>query len=391
MIEQVEGTQTRFGQAGLPASAGETAAFAAVMGQHLGPGVNSADGAAGAPGRSRRDGGGTPAFGRTVDLAALAAEELVTQGSPRADVAAATEEMASTGSGGAHAGNSKGRSGPAGSPQSAQVGAEQRSERGSTDRGENKAPDGAGPATRPKGTEATSQGGPPTTAIGSPNTPLAGLGPLSRIAEMTVAMPRMAPSGSIPGTTASSKGVGAGPDRPATSPGIFKATPLPRPPGGGQEPLAAQVRRGLAAVLRQGGGSVLMRLSPEALGQLRIRLDLDGASVSARFDVGGNEARRLLEADLGALRSALEARGLTVEDLRVVVRAEPEATADERDPGTDARGRAHAEDRPESGGEPPDLEEMEEAMAEPWLDVPGGAALDTYGAGLIRLRLDTVA
>lgn len=73
-----------------------------------------------------------------------------------------------------------------------------------------------------------------------------------------------------------------------------------------------QLERGIQAALRQQGGSVTMRLRPDALGDLRIHLDLNGTDVSAMFDVREESARRLLEESVDQLRSALEARGLRV-------------------------------------------------------------------------------
>jgi flagellar hook-length control protein FliK len=162
--------------------------------------------------------------------------------------------------------------------------------------------------------------------------------------------------------------------------------------------------------LRQGGGSVTVRLAPESLGQVRIRLDLDQGSVSARFDVGGPEARRLLEADMGALRSALEARGLSVDDLRVAIRPElaaaeerpRDAGAEAHNPGdqhaggagdrgggdrADARDSRASSERQEAASARPDGE----STVEPWWDTSGGAVFETPQPGLIRLRLDTVA
>jgi len=79
----------------------------------------------------------------------------------------------------------------------------------------------------------------------------------------------------------------------------------------------AQVGRGLAAALKQKGGVVTLRLKPETMGQLLIRLELDGGRVRASFQADHASARDLLASSMDALRTALEARGLTVERLQV--------------------------------------------------------------------------
>jgi flagellar hook-length control protein FliK len=85
--------------------------------------------------------------------------------------------------------------------------------------------------------------------------------------------------------------------------------------------LQTQMERGLGAVLRQGGGSLTMRLKPAALGEVRIHMTMDQGAVRARFESASGEARELMTAGLGALRAALEARGLRVESLEVAADA----------------------------------------------------------------------
>ncbi len=74
----------------------------------------------------------------------------------------------------------------------------------------------------------------------------------------------------------------------------------------------AQVAQGLAAALRQGRGDVTLRLTPKALGELRIELRVREGSVDARLRPATDEARGLLERSVETLRHALEARGLRV-------------------------------------------------------------------------------
>lgn len=83
------------------------------------------------------------------------------------------------------------------------------------------------------------------------------------------------------------------------------------------KPVEAQAVRGLAAVLRQKGGNVTMRLAPETLGDLKVTMKLDGAQVWASIEATTESARQLLEGQRDSLREALEAHGLKVERLDV--------------------------------------------------------------------------
>ena len=73
-----------------------------------------------------------------------------------------------------------------------------------------------------------------------------------------------------------------------------------------------QIAQGLSAALRQGRGEVTLRLTPKALGELRISLTVQNGSVDAKVKPATTEAHRLLEQGVESLRHALEARGLKV-------------------------------------------------------------------------------
>lgn len=79
----------------------------------------------------------------------------------------------------------------------------------------------------------------------------------------------------------------------------------------------AAASRGLMAAVQQKGGTVTVRLEPETLGSMRVRMELSGGVVRATFEVTTPEARDLLGSRLDALRSSLEAKGLGVERLQV--------------------------------------------------------------------------
>jgi flagellar hook-length control protein FliK len=156
------------------------------------------------------------------------------------------------------------------------------------------------------------------------------------------------------------------------------------------EAFAAQVSRGLAAALRQNGGTVTIRMQPEALGDLRIRMGLGDGKVAAAFEVETEQARQLLGSSMDMLRSALEARGLSVDRLEVRVSdaagsiAAAEQGREAGGAGVSGDGSAGRQDagREQSGAglarmpsdrEPEPVEPAE--MQGPWMGVEWGGAL----------------
>jgi flagellar hook-length control protein FliK len=137
-----------------------------------------------------------------------------------------------------------------------------------------------------------------------------------------------------------------------------------------QEAAVSQsVSRGMNAVLRQGGGSLTMKLSPASLGEIRIEMTMQSGKVTVQFDVGSLAAYEAVKGQIGELRQSLEQRGMTVE--RVEAHISPtlarashsEGNANQRSGDQSAhsgesqerhdasdgesRGRAGAEDRAE--------------------------------------------
>lgn len=202
-----------------------------------------------------------------------------------------------------------------------------------------------------------------------------------------------------------------------------RGTPTPASPRSAQQPsfeskfedeqkFAAQLSRGLAAALRQGGGTVTMRLHPESLGSLTIRMDLHAGRVGASFEVQSDQARQLLNENMTTLRTALEARGMDVERLDVRL-AEPM----ERNGGmhtSDAGPRQHQSggagdddqhqrwEAPGSadGGAAGNHHSPERENQESALEVPQNPStemrlwlqqVEMGGAQIVRLRLDAVA
>ena len=186
---------------------------------------------------------------------------------------------------------------------------------------------------------------------------------------------------------------------PATKPGQARAAvkvdrPQPRfklEPE--EEKIAAQFGRGMAAALRQNGGSVTIRLQPEALGDLKIKMSLEPGKVAASFEVQTDQARHLLGKTMDTLRTALEARGLEVDrlDVQVADRAHPAQTGEsfggaDADPNKGGgSGWEHPEPRTaQTAWMPVGRESAEPAESSgPWMgSVTGGA---------LRMRLDALA
>ncbi|MEQ8317440.1 MAG: flagellar hook-length control protein FliK [Phycisphaerales bacterium] len=113
----------------------------------------------------------------------------------------------------------------------------------------------------------------------------------------------------------------------------------------------AQVGRGLAQALRSGNGEVTLRLRPENLGQLSVRVQVQQNQVTATFEARHAEAQRMLEGSRDVLRQQLESRGLTVERIDVRLIEEPTQAgtrlAMDRDGGADGGqdGQAFAGER----------------------------------------------
>lgn len=81
----------------------------------------------------------------------------------------------------------------------------------------------------------------------------------------------------------------------------------------------AVANRGLEVALKQQGGSVQLRLSPESLGAIKVEMTIARGSVAATLQASTPEARELLTRNIETLRSALEAKGLNVERLSITL------------------------------------------------------------------------
>ncbi|MEO1718233.1 MAG: flagellar hook-length control protein FliK [Planctomycetota bacterium] len=103
----------------------------------------------------------------------------------------------------------------------------------------------------------------------------------------------------------------------------------------------AQIQRGLAQVLRQQGGTLTMKLTPDELGEVKIALQMRQSRVTGTIDAQTVAARDLLTTNIDALKASLEQRGVTVDRLEVRLQGAAES---------DAPARSGAEPRHEHAG-----------------------------------------
>ncbi|MFG0259848.1 MAG: flagellar hook-length control protein FliK, partial [Phycisphaerales bacterium JB041] len=134
---------------------------------------------------------------------------------------------------------------------------------------------------------------------------------LASLGRATAAAPGGGPTTA---TSANAVALGGRTGGPGTQPSPSKpaATPRGADPSRTAAAFRTQVAQGLSAALRHGRGEVTLRLTPKALGELRVSLTVQNGSVDARVKPATAEAHRLLEQGIESLRHALEARGLKV-------------------------------------------------------------------------------
>jgi hypothetical protein len=144
--------------------------------------------------------------------------------------------------------------------------------------------------------------------------------------------------GHLPASAARGEQPNAAPKPPAPASG-----PPPRPPAA----FRAQLAQGLSSALRRGEGDVTLKLRPETLGELRVRVSVRGSSVDASIRASTIEAHRLLEQSVESLRAALQSRGLQVGRIEL----EPIAQDPRHDAGTAHHGAPQHDAGVGPGGE----------------------------------------
>ena len=109
-----------------------------------------------------------------------------------------------------------------------------------------------------------------------------------------------------------------------------------------------------ARLTRLGGTSeISLRLEPDHLGQMRVRLTLDeNHALTARVQVETQEARSLIEGSLHRLKDSLAEQGLKVEKFSVDVRQDGNQQQSQTFSETNAEGewRSHGGLKPEGEG-----------------------------------------
>ncbi len=155
----------------------------------------------------------------------------------------------------------------------------------------------------------------------------------------------------------------------------------------------AQLGRGLAQALRSGDGTVTLRLRPEHLGPLSVRVHVESNQVTATFEARSVEAHRLIENSRDSLRQQLESRGLSVEriDVRLVEDASQTGTrlAMHSDGGADGGqdGRSFADDLDGRGSPDGDGTDGQSRRGAPWDDdEPAAGAEPRRALGTVRLN-----
>lgn len=92
--------------------------------------------------------------------------------------------------------------------------------------------------------------------------------------------------------------------------------------------VAAGAQRAAAHAASEGQtDSAILSLRPEALGPVKVRVDVRDGVVSASFESGNDMAHDLLKSSVADLREQLESRGITVDRLDVNLRETPPSTA----------------------------------------------------------------
>lgn len=125
----------------------------------------------------------------------------------------------------------------------------------------------------------------------------------------------------------------------------------------------AQVQRGLASMLRSGGGEMTLRLRPDHLGELKIRMHTEDGGVRASFETRSDGAREAIERGLVRLREQLESKGIRVDELRVDQR-EQDALSDRQSASDDRQSDSGSHSAPSTdlGGDSSEHEQQNESQ-----------------------------
>ncbi len=103
-----------------------------------------------------------------------------------------------------------------------------------------------------------------------------------------------------------------------------------------RQSLFSQIQKQIRGGLRTGTSQLRLRLKPESLGQMMLRLEMAGGKMQAQFWVETAQVKRTLETGLDHLRQALEEKGIHPELIEVKLGAPAAATMKEPPSGQPA-------------------------------------------------------
>ncbi|OQW50226.1 MAG: hypothetical protein A4S09_00075 [Proteobacteria bacterium SG_bin7] len=81
----------------------------------------------------------------------------------------------------------------------------------------------------------------------------------------------------------------------------------------------AEIIRQAQFMVRNGGGEVKIKLNPENLGEVSMKMSVDGDKVQLALDTSTHEAKKLIESSINELRATLSANKLSLENVKVDV------------------------------------------------------------------------
>jgi flagellar hook-length control protein FliK len=84
----------------------------------------------------------------------------------------------------------------------------------------------------------------------------------------------------------------------------------------------------MAVALSRADRALTLRLNPESLGFVRIRMEVENGTLHARFETSTDQARKLLEQSSETLRASLEAKGWESSRFRVELLREVDPAAE---------------------------------------------------------------
>jgi len=159
-----------------------------------------------------------------------------------------------------------------------------------------------------------------------------------------------------------------------------------------QEATVRQVSQALAQALRTKDGQITLRLTPRELGEVSVRIRVEGDTVSARIEPAREAAREALQAGVAQLREALTMRGYTVERIEIAEAPQHGAGAGrERDAGDAPAGNPDPGSRSDDGrGRETGAGGADEKQSNADRPIDNGTGSTSIDMALGLLRLDAI-